>query len=77
MKVKRSDYCVRDGHAALRNKLSDILDFSLRGLECNVDTACNDRNNEAIKNYHEGKAQAYREVLTFFECYLKNEDKED
>lgn len=71
MKITLKDYNVRDSQAAMRDKLRAILDFSLRGLECNVHTACDGRNNETIQNYHEGKAQAFREVLTFFERYLR------
>lgn len=76
MMNKRTDYAVRDGQARLRNKVSDILDFSLRGLECNTDTACNDKNNEILRSYHEGKAQAFKEILTFFDCYLKSSGNE-
>lgn len=77
MKHTRTDYFVRDGHARLRNKLSAILDFTLRGLECNTNTACDDQNNEILRSYHEGKAQAFREMLTFFDCYLNKSDGKD
>lgn len=72
METEITDYSVRDTHAGMRNKLRDILDFTIRGLECNVHTACDNKSNETIRVYHEGKAQAYREVLTFFERYLKD-----
>jgi len=77
MKNTIHDYRVSDSPAAMRNKLANILDFTLRGLECNTHTACDGRNNETIRNYHEGKAQAYREILTFFERYIKEEEEDD
>lgn len=76
MKTTAFDYKTSGTPACMRARLHNLCDFALRGLESNTDVACNASNSDAIRNYHEGKAQAFREVLSFFELREKR-DVED
>jgi len=69
MKVQREDYHVRDGYAAFRNVMNNLCDFIVRGVNCNENIMSDPRTSQALRDYHAGKAQAFREVLALFDRY--------
>jgi len=73
--IDRDDYRVRDGHAGLRNTMADLLDFVIRGVNCNERIIDDIRTSQALRDYHTGKAAAFREVLTLFERYKIKQEK--
>lgn len=60
---------MRDSVAGFRNAMNGLLDYVRRGLDsCSRVTEDKQTAND-VRTYHKGKAEAFREVLGFFDRY--------
>lgn len=64
-------YIIRDTAPQFRHKMNDILDTAMRGQDACLRVFEDDRNSPDIRNYHKGKAEAFREIIALFDRYKK------
>lgn len=67
--MKKERYSMRDSVAGFRNTANDIFNYIRRGLDSCSRVTEDAQTAEDVRNYHKGKAEAFREVLGFFDRY--------
>lgn len=60
---------MRDSVAGFRNAMNDILSYVRRGMDGCTRVTDDPQTADDVRIYHKGKAEAFREVLGFFDRY--------
>lgn len=66
---KIEHYRMRDSQAGFRNKMSNMVDYILRGKEAAEKAVKDERNEDNTRQFLLGKIHALDEILSFFDDY--------
>ena len=64
---------MRDSVAGFRNAMNGILEYVRRGMDSCSRVTDDPQTADDVRTYHKGKAEAFREILGFFDRYRNSE----